>query len=409
MASAEGRLPAHFWRLWGAGVLDSVGNGAFVTTLPLLAITLTTDPRSISIVAAASFVPWLLFSLPVGALADRYSRIVLMRRAQLVQAAVVAVVAILAGSGVMNVAYLMAAAFAVGIGQVVFGIASQSVLPEIVGHRQLAQANARQYMATTIGQSFIGPPVGSLLFGLAVALPFGLDAAALVISVLLLTTLRGTSQARARSTPPGVTPPSRPLIREGMRWLLGHRLLRTLALLLGVNTFCFQLGNVTLVLLATHELGVTAAGYGVLLGVAAVGSVFGALLATRPVRAFGRIPVLVVALAVNAVAFVLLGFSPDVWTLAAFLALSGLATAVWSVVTVALRQEMVPHALLGRVNSVYRLLGWGLLPLGALAGGFVAYAISVRAGYPIAGALRVAALLICLPVLARVHRQGRES
>lgn len=403
--TSEDRLPARYWRLWWAGAIDNVGNGAFVTAVPLLAVTLTPDPRLISMVAAASFAPWLLFSLPVGALVDRHSRIALMRGAQLFQAVVVALIVVLVAAGVMNVGYLTAAAFAVGVGQVVFGIASQSVLPEIVDTRSLGLANARQYLATTIGQSFLGPPVGSLLFGLAVVLPFGLDVATLVVSALLLTTLRGTSRPRLRET--GV--PQRRAVVEGLRWLGRHRLLRTLALLLGVNTFCFQLGNVTLVLLATRELGVTPAGYGLLLAVAAVGSVLGGLLTARLVRLFGQIPVLAVALAINAAAFVLLGLSPNAWTLAALLAMSGLVTAVWNVVTVTLRQEQVPLDLLGRVNSVYRLLGWGLIPLGALAGGLIAHEVGVRTGYPVAGALRAAALVVSLPILIRVYRQGPPS
>jgi hypothetical protein len=85
-----------------------------------------------------------------------------------------------------------------------------------------------------------------------------------------------------------------------------------------------------------------------------------------------------------------------------------LATAIWNVVTVTLRQELVPLTLLGRVSSVYRLLGWGIIPLGALAGGVIAHEISIRAGYPIAGALRALALLISLPLLIRAHRQGQR-
>lgn len=403
--TSEDRLPARYWRLWWAGAIDNIGNGAFVTAVPLLAVTLTPDPRLISMVAAASFAPWLLFALPVGALVDRHSRIGLMRSAQLFQAVVVALIGGLVTAGAMNIGYLTAGAFAIGVGQVLCGIASQSVLPEIVGTRLLGLANARQYLATTIGQSFLGPPVGSLLFGLAVALPFGLDVATLVVSALLLTTLRGTSRPRLRAT----EVPQRRAIVEGLRWLVRHRLLRTLALLLGVNTFCFQLGNVTLVLLATRELGVTPVGYGLLLAVAAVGSVLGGLLTARVVRAFGQIPVLVVALAINAAAFVLLGLSPNAWALAALLALSGLVTAMWNVVTVTLRQEQVPLDLLGRVNSVYRLLGWGLIPLGALAGGFIAHEVGIRTGYPIAGVLRAAALVVSLPILIRVHRQGPPS
>lgn len=400
------RLPARYWRLWCAGAIENVGTGALVAAMPLLAVTLTNDPRLVSVVAAAFFVPWLLFALPAGTVVDRYDRISLMQAAQVFQGVVVTAVAVLVATDGMDIMSLAVAAFLIGVGQVVFGIASQSVLPEIVERPLLARANVRQYLATTIGQSFIGPPAGSLLFGVAVALPFGVDVAALVASVLLLTTVR--AGPRSRSTVRAVGRAQTPKVSEGLRWLAGHRLLRTLAALLGVNTFCFQLGNVTLVLLATDELGVTPAGYGALLALAAVGSVLGGLLTAGLVDRFGQVPVLVVALAVNAAVFVGLGLSPDVRVLAALLALSGLVTAVWNVVTVTLRHELVPLALLGRVNSVYRLVGWGLIPLGALAGGLIAHEISVRAGYPIAGAVRALALLSSLPVLIRADREGRR-
>lgn len=135
----------------------------------------------------------------------------------------------------------------------------------------------------------------------------------------------------------------------------------------------------------------------------------GGLLTARLVRVLGQIPVLVVALAINAVTFLLVGISPNVCALAALLALSGLVTAMWNVVTVTLRQERVPLDLLGRVNSVYRLIGWGLIPLGALAGGFIAHEIGIRAAYPIAGTLRVVALVISVPLLVQIHRQGPQA
>ena len=160
----------------------------------------------------------------------------------------------------------------------------------------------------------------------------------------------------------------------------------------------------TLVLLATQTLHLSARGYGLLLGGAAVGSVLGGLVNARIVARIGPLPALLAALAANVILFVGIGLSPDAVVLGGLLALNGFVTVLWNIVTVSLRQEIVPTELLGRVNSVYRLLGWGLIPLGALTGGLLAHAFGLRAPYPIAGALRGIALIVALPVLVNAVR-----
>ncbi|MFC7102197.1 MFS transporter [Nonomuraea rubra] len=196
----------------------------------------------------------------------------------------------------------------------------------------------------------------------------------------------------------------RAAIADGLRWLAGHRLLRILAVLLGVNTFCWQLGNVSLVLLATQELHLDAPGYGLLLAGAAIGSLLGGLTGALVVERLGTLPALLAALVTNVVTFAGIGLSPNAIVLGALLAVTGFVTTLWNIVTVSLRQQIVPSGLLGRVNSVYRMLGWGLMPLGALAGGLVAHTFGVHAAYPVAGALRGIFLLVALPVLIRAMR-----
>jgi MFS family permease len=400
--TAGARLPAAYWRLWWAAALDNLGDGAFATAVPLLAVTITQDPRWISVVSAATFLPWLLFSLPAGAIVDRRDRVALMWSSQAVQAVLVACVAVLAGFGRVGIPTLAVIAFALGTCEVLFGNAAQAILPDIVPAALLHKANGNQYTVATVGQQFLGPPAGSLLFGLAVALPFGMDAATFALSAALLATL---PRRRAARTAP---PPIRTAIADGLRWLRGHRLLRTLALLLGVNTFCFQLGGVTLVLLATKTLHLSARGYGLLLSCAAVGGVLGGLVNARIIDRIGELPALLLALIANVVLFEGIGASPDAVVLGALLAMSGFATTLWNIVTVSLRQRTVPADLLGRVNSVYRVLGWGLIPLGALTGGLLAHRFGLRAPYQIAGAIRGVALLVALPVLVSASRAAAD-
>jgi hypothetical protein len=312
---------------------------------------------------------------------------------------IVGVIAVLAAGGRISIPVLAITAFALGACEVVFGNAAQAVLPDLVARPLLHRANGNQQTITVVGQQFAGPPIGSLAFGVAMALPFGMDAGSFALSAALLATL-----PRRRRDPDAVHPPIRTAVADGLRWLARHRLLRTLAVLLGVNNFCGQLGNATLVLLATQTLHLDARGYGLLLAGAATGSLLGGLVNARVVGRVGALPALLSALAANVVIFVGIGLSPDALVLGVFLALNGFVTTLWNIVTVTLRQQIVPSELLGRVNSVYRMLGWGLIPLGALSGGLLGHLFGLRAPYPIGGVLRGAALVFAAPVLIRAMR-----
>jgi MFS family permease len=391
----KARLSRDYWRLWWANAISSTGDGAFVAALPLLAVTITRDPRLVSVVTAATYLPWMVLSLPAGALVDRYDRATLMRRSQFVQAAVVAVLAVLVVFRQADIEVLALGGLLLGCAEVIFSNAAQSILPALVPPELLSKANGSQQISLTVGESFLGPPVGSLLFAAAAALPFGLDAASFAASAGLLTKL-----PRQKQEPQGTQRPKvRAQIAEGLRWLTRHRLLRVVAVLLGVSNFANQMGQAVLVLLATQTLHVSTRGYGLLLAVTAVGSVVGGLVNPWLTRRVGLLRSLIISAAIDAAVFVGLGLAPDPAVAAVMLAGQGFAIAMWNVVTVSLRQQIVPAALLGRVNSVYRMLGWGLMPAGALAGGFVAHAAGLRAPFIVGGALTALALLAAIPLL----------
>jgi len=388
------RLGTHYWRLWWANAISSTGDGAFVAALPLLAVTISRDPRLVAVVTAAGYLPWMVLSLPAGALVDRYDRATLMWRAQAVQAAVVAAVAIGVVFRVANIAVLGVAGLLLGSAEVIFSNAAQAVLPALVPPELLPKANGSQQVSLTVGETFLGPPAGSLLFAVAAALPFGLDAISFAGSAALLARLPRTS--REAGKPRAAI---RTQITEGLRWLYRHRLLRVVAVLLGIFNFANQMGQAVLVLLATQTLHVGTRGYGLLLAVTAVGSVIGGLVSPGVTRRLGMLPSLIIAGAVDAAVFAGLGLAPDPAVAALMLAGQGFTVTMWNVVTVSLRQQVVPAHLLGRVNSVYRMLGWGLMPVGALAGGFVAHAAGLRAPYIVAGLLCGLSLLAAVPLL----------
>ena len=398
LAPAAPRLSRDYWRLWWANAISSTGDGAFVAALPLLAVTITRDPRLVSVVTAATYLPWLLLSLPAGAVVDRYDRATLMWCAQAVQAGVVTIIAVLVVAHQASIEVLAAGGLLLGSAEVIFSNAAQSILPALVPPELLPKANGSQQVSLTVGESFLGPPAGSLLFAAAAALPFGLDAVSFAGSAALLARLPRTGRA-AENAENAERPPIRAQIAEGLRWLSRHRLLRVIAVLLGIYNFANQMGQAVLVLLATQTLHVSTRGYGLLLAASAVGSVVGGLVNPILTRRIGMLPSLVLPALVDAAAFVGIGLAPGPIVVAVLLAVQGFSVAMWNVVTVSLRQRVVPGHLLGRVNSVYRMLGWGLMPLGALAGGFVAHAAGLRAPYIVAGLLCGLAALVALPIL----------
>jgi MFS family permease len=397
-SQGRGRLGSAYWRVWWANSVSSVGDGAFVSALPLLAVTVTRDPRLIAVVSAAFYLPWLLLSLPVGALVDRHVRVTLMWRAQAVQGAVVALIAALAALGQANIAVLTVAGFGLGTAEVVFSNAAQAMLPQLVPADLLPQANGNLQVSLTIGETFAGPPLGSVLFAAARALPFGLDAGSFAASAALLSGL-------PRVVPAGAAGSLGTRIAEGLRWLFRHRLLRVVAVLLGVIGFCNQMCQAVLVLLATQTLHIGASGYGLLWTASAVGSIVGGLANPVITRWVGLLPSLIIAMAATAVVYAGIGLAPDPVVAGLLMAADGFFVTMWNVVTVSLRQRIVPADLLGRVNSVYRMLGWGLMPAGALAGGFVADAAGLRAPFVAGGIVCGIALVVALPVLLRTRAQ----
>lgn len=387
-----------------ASAVDGLGDGALAAAMPLLTASLTHDPFLVSLVSAAAYLPWLLVSLPAGAIVDRADHARVMWVSQLGQAVVVAALAFVIAVGAVSIPLVIGAAFLIGIGEVMFGNASQSILPSVVGADQLPRANGRLNIVQTVSQSFAGPPVGSVLFVAAAALPFGLDAATFAASAALILTI-----PRRIETLPGPRISLRRSIAEGLRYLASHRLLRTLAVVLGLNNLAGTLGTATVVLFATRTLGMSEQLFGTLFLGSAVGAVIGGLVAPTAVRVLGELPSIILGAAIMAAPFLAAAFVTTGFELAALLSVAGFAVILWNVVTVSLRQRVVPPGLLGRVNSVYKMIGWGLIPVGAVLGGWVAVTWGLRAPLPVAGGIRILVLLVALPSLIGGMRALRAA
>jgi MFS family permease len=398
-------LGANWRRLWAADAISSLGDGAYAAAIPLLAVYFTRSPAQVAGVATAASLPWLLCSLHAGALADRYDRRRLMSIAQIVQAFAVSIAAVTAIVPGGRIWMLYVTSFALGAAETVFANSAQSMLPMVVGPAQLEAANGRQYATETVTQQFIGPPLGSLLFAAALpatrSLPFWLDALTFALSAFLIARIylpRPAAEADSADMT-GVPGPARRAMRhdiaEGLRWLAGHRLLRTLAILLAVTNVAGQIANSTFVLFATERLHVGPRGYGILLAASAIGGVAGGLASRRIVARLGTRRSIIVGAAIGAASACVVGaLARDVYVMVACMAASAFSATVWNVATVSMRQRIIPDRIRGRVNSVYRLAGWGSLPIGAAVGGAIATAYGLRAPWFVAAAIRIGVVIV---------------
>lgn len=389
-------LPTSFRLLWSATALSNVGDGLRLTALPLLATSITTDPRAIAAVAVAERLPWLVFILPGGAWADRLDRRVLRMRLDVARAVVMAsLVCLIALDRVSMVAiYLVAALLASG--EAVVDSSSMALVPSIVDERDLERAGARLSSTELVSNGVIGPPLGGLLFGLAVAAPFVIDAASFAGAALVLVFLRGRFVAAGAARP---KEPMRIQIAEGFRWFWSRRLLRRLAIISAALGFASFVGGSVFVLFATENLHLSGLGYGLLLVPTALGGVAGSALAPRlarfPLRFVLSASILLSGLATLAISVISIPV-----LVAALLAVSTGAVLVWNILTVALRQRVIPDQLMGRVGASYRFLVYAGMPAGALAGGFLANAFGVRAAMAINGAT-LATIGLSIPFLLR--------
>jgi MFS family permease len=395
-APANKGLGSRYWRLWSATVVSNAGDGIDAAALPLLAATLTRDPRLVAGMGVAFTLPWLLFALPAGAIVDRLDRRKVMYRVNIVRAALVAVIALSVAADTASIWLLYVVAFLLGTCETLFDNAAQSIMPSIVRPNQLELANGRQYAGEVVANTFVGPPLGGFLFAAAASAPFWIDSGSFLLAALLVASLAGSFRpAGARAA--GERRSLRADIAEGVRWLRHHRLLRTLALVLGALNFASWLGMSTFVLFAQEILGLDDAGFGLLLAGMAVGSVLGGIFGARIARALGPGRALIVSIMAFCLPWAAVGLMSSAVAVALLMWISSVFTVVWNIITVSLRQQIIPDHLLGRVNSVYRFLGWGSMPLGALAGGWLADVFGLRAPWLIGGAVVAVTLVLALP------------
>jgi MFS family permease len=278
-------LGPEYRKLWTASTVSNLGDGVTEVAAPLLAATLTRDPVLVAGLAFAYRLPWLLFTLVSGALVDRLDRRRIMWTADAVRTIMIGLLGLAVYAGLANLPLLYAVFFVLGTAETLFDNASQAILPAVVDREKLEKANGRLFGGQLVANEFAGPPLGGFLFAAAAAAPFLLDAGTFAAAAALVLAMRGSFRPE-RAERPRTT--MRAEIFEGLRWLWGQPLLRTLAVMLGIMNAVHAAYTSIFVLFAQDILGLGEVGYGILLTSGAVGGLVGSLAADRIIVLFGH-------------------------------------------------------------------------------------------------------------------------
>ncbi|WP_344755943.1 MFS transporter [Leifsonella bigeumensis] len=360
-------LGTNFWKLLTSSGLSNLADGVFKLALPLVAIRYTQEPVLIAGLSLVASLPWLLFALQAGALADRLDRRKIMLAANTARAVLLAAVAASVALGVESIWVLYAVALFTGTAETLYDTSAQSILPQIVGRTQLSRANGRLYAVEMTANQFVGPPLGGILVAAGAVIAFAAPAALWLVAVGMLFLVRGDFRV-PRDAPASM----RSEIMVGLRFLWRNKVLRTLAFMTGLFNLTSSAAFAIFVLFAAgpaSAMKLTDAQVGILFTTTAIGSLLGSFAAEHIERAIGRSLSLSIAIVGGAALVMTPAFTTNPFLIGAAFFVGGFTVVLWNVVAVSLRQRITPDTLLGRVNSGYRLLAWGTMPLGAAIGG----------------------------------------
>ncbi|MBM9467158.1 MFS transporter [Nakamurella leprariae] len=411
------RLPPAFHRLIVAWAASLTADGLRVVVLPLLTVTVDPSPAAVAVVAAVTAAPWLLIAIPAGALVDRLDPVRVMAVAHVVRAALIGALIGFLVADALSITVLCVVGFAATTAETFADGAAQSLVVRVVGPEQLERANARFVTTETTALDLVGPIVGGLLFTVSPTAAFAACATAYLVGAVVVTTVRAPTDPRpvaAVATSEQAAPgPSAPTdapaesasgdraagvrrgmadgVRSGLRVLWRDRALRTLVSTVAVLALANAAADAMLVLYATDELRMPETFYAFMLAAYSVGTLVASFGLPWVASRYRGGPVMFVAVLGMGGSLLAVGFL--VHPAAALLGYTvlGLAQGTWNVLSAARRQRRTPRDMIARVSSAFRVVAWGVLPLGATAGGAVAERWGVPAVFVAAGGLTLLA------------------
>jgi predicted MFS family arabinose efflux permease len=396
-AVAPARLGRSFRLLLAATVVTNAGDGIALAAGPLLVASQTRDPFLVSLAALAQNLPVLLFGVVAGAAADRLDRRRIVTWVNLVRAAVLAVLAGTIASGTVSIAAILVALFALGTAETFADVTSGSLLPRLVSREDLGVANARMTGAVLLTNQLAAPPVGAALFVAGMALPFATDALCFAFGAVIVSrvVLRPATPRGAADDPAVRRGGWRTEMAEGLRWLLAHPPMRTLALTIVAFNVTFGAAWSVLVLYAQERLGMSAIGFGLLTTAMAIGGLIGTSAYGRLERRFSLADIMRVGLLIETATHLVLALTTSAAVALGMFVVFGAHAFVWGTTSTVVRQRAVPDELLGRVTGVYTVgvvLG---IVIGTPIGGLLArtYGITAPFWFGFVGSAILVALL----------------
>ncbi|MFT4229052.1 MAG: MFS transporter [Microbacterium sp.] len=373
---APRRLGRDFRWLLGSSWTSNLGDGIALAAAPLLIASLTSSPLLVAAGAMMQFLPWLLFGLLAGAVADRHDRRRLVMLANGTRAAIVLGLVVVLVTGHANVWIVLAFSFLYGTAEVFADSAGSTLLPMLVPPADLGIGNARMQAGFLVGNQLAGPPLGAFLFAVGSSWPFLTQILCVTLAVLLVSRIARTpapprdAPAKGRAGQP---------IREGLRWLRGNPPVRTLVVVILVFNVTWAAPWSILVLYATEHLGLGAVGFGSLMTASALGGLVG-------IGCFGWLErhisfAVLMRVCLSLEVLMHLAFALAASGVVAFVIMFGFGAYafVWGTISTTVRQRLVPIQLQGRIASVYMVGIYGGLVIGQALGGVIAQAWGLSA------------------------------
>jgi MFS family permease len=396
------RRPGGLWQhrdfrsLWGAETISQFGTQVSLLALPLVAILVLKETTfKVALLTTVEYLPFLLFALPAGVWVDRLRRRPILVLADIGRAAALLSVPIAHWLGVLTIWQLYAVGFVTGVCTVFFDVAYQSYLPALVGREQIVEGNSKLELSRSAAN--IGGPglAGLLVSALTAPVAVFVDAASFLASALLLGRIR-----QAEETPPREERrPLRVELVEGLRYVARQSLQRGMVACVALSNFSSNVAFSILLVYAVRELGLTAATIGLALAVGNVGPLLAALTARRISARLGVGRTIVGAACFFGPGILLIAAAPrdnPIPFIVAAMIVMGFGIVIYNVTAISLIQAITPDRMLGRANASRRFIVWGVIPLGALAGGALGSWIGLRPTIVVGG---IGAMLSVVPLV----------
>ncbi len=364
---APRRFGVGFRRLLATAWASDLGDGVVLAAGPLLVVSLTRDPFLIALATLLQRLPWVLFGLNAGVIADRIDRRRIIVVANTVRAAVLVALAAMIVTETVSVVAVLVALFALGSAEVFVDTTTSTLLPMLVHKADLGVANSRLMFGRLTINRLAGPAIGALLFAAGMAVPFVLQAVCVAFAALVINGI-------AVSAP--MPEPSPATIRsdmvDGVRWLWRHPAIRTLTITVMVFNITFGAVWSILVLYAVERLGLGELGFGLLTSFGAAGGIVVSLTYGWIERRLGMAAIIRIGLLIETGMHLSLALTTTPAIAFAVFFVFGMHEAAWGTTSVTIRQRVVPNEFQGRVSSVYSIGVFGSLAVGALIGGAIA-------------------------------------